>query len=1183
MMRFRSISLLTLLGLTLAACSNSKAKDSLGGSSPEGTGGTMEIVACSLGCNTFQTTQVGCTVNDVFVNEEIRILFSQPVKKSSLGSNTIQVKDSMGLVPPGTFDIDPSNPNGIIYRPLLTFTSSGSPVFGFKANEAYTILLPGLNLDKNVPHIESTTGRELRTRMSCTLTAGGGINDPVPGQPTVQVRVNEIKKDSNGNPIDSMGNLTTDPGAGNPAVGPLVLANNATDIHRSSTIQFTFNDVMNPSTLVDKVSQTSPSIRIFVDPDGDLSDPTDRVELFGAFSLGIDQTQLTTSVSFVPDTDFPSSALSAQALPRRVLITLPSTIVDLGENSLANLSDISFVPEEELFDSIELPMTGGETFATTAAQAGHQEDPIRSGAFWGPFFNGAGGEQLSPGIGGGSGRLGDLIIKSGEILTLYTDGMRPSIATTSDGMDIGQDMTLVNDGSDGINPITVTPLFDPQLFGPSNLVNALGIPTQSKFPGGGENQPAGAPLDFEPIVPVLLPLINDSQNVVATLIDNYDPSGTIPMNLVVDPGTTTFQVTDGIFEFANLDIAASGVLRFVGPHPPRLFVRGEALIAGRIELAGHDADQDHDSQFDFGGVGAIGGPGGSTGGNGGLRPSGDGVLLALSTPGRVNLAVGGDLTKLNGADGGGIPVVFGQPAGTPLFNSGGLGGTAWPDSSECVPAGSADPFECGIPDGFGVDTTVTGGLTFSGVLGCLSPSTGAPGSGGGRSIGGGIGVAVSIQPNIGGGDTTIPPLNAGGEALTSDPEAPTLTPEKGLLTGGSGGGGSGSHAFGTSTTGSFASCTSTLNAFVSNSGAGGGGGGGALQIQAGSRVTLNGVIDASGGKGGEPREAIAGMVLGVQTQVAPGGSGSGGSILIQTLNLTLPPVGNRLIIAGGPIATGLNQSTGGEGSYGTVRVEAGLVSMGSVTTFSNAARVVDPFDINAPSLSSDRVSVDTNGWERLIPGVDFPSINPQTGIEQRYIPSEISGAQSCWMRPEGNFFSLVFAEDDATEAGWTMDLLTTSMGGGSATAAPYRTTAFGSVGDPLHPYFQSAEGSLSLKAKSGGFVSKIQDSEDTMGGTLGSQFIVRFQGARAVKDIPDLCDVELSGAFSPIQPDSVTPWVLHPAELNTYWEGQFGVGSGEASKRQPTMIRYQIIFNNRAGAIPGFVGVDNVIIKAQPN
>jgi hypothetical protein len=318
-------------------------------------------------------------------------------------------------------------------------------------------------------------------------------------------------------------------------------------------------------------------------------------------------------------------------------------------------------------------------------------------------------------------------------------------------------------------------------------------------------------------------------------------------------------------------------------------------------------------------------------------------------------------------------------------------------------------------------------------------------------------------------------------------------------------------------------------------------------------MTVDGVIDASGGRGGQPLATTSDPNLLTSLEATPGGSGAGGSILLQTLNLSpLGALAGRLNVRGGPVTNGIQSSTGGAGSMGLVRVEAGSTANGSVPSFDSVARSVSPVDTTNLPASSAWVSVEPNGWQRLLVMSIFNQPDPLTGVPLTFLPDALSGAQSCWLRPEGNFFRLTFQSDDPMtgDRGWDMKVVLAGV------EVDYR--APGSFEDI--------------------FGSDVQDP-NVLG--LGAPFIVRFQGARAIKEIADvdLCTVPLTGPDSPIQPGSLTPWVLHPDELNTYWEDVFPASPGEVSKRKPNMIRYQIVFNRLPA---NFVGVDEVFIKMQP-
>ncbi len=1119
-------SLLTATSLVsllfVAGCSNSRSKDALGGTSPPGTGGTLEIISCSLGCNTFQTTQISCNLNDVFVNEEIRIEFSLPVNLSSLKQSTFQVQETVnGIVPPGTFSADPSNPRGIIYRPLLTFDSSGNPVFGLDQGLSYEILLPGAVSGDLGPFITSTSGRPLGTRLRCIVTAGSGVNDAVAGAPEVTTRVNLIQKDALGNPV-------IDPSTGAPFFGPFVVANNQSDVHRGSSITFTFNDVMNPATLVNPVTKLSPSLRIFVDPDGNITDPTDQVEIFGEFQITLDQDQLQTTVTFDPATELPSAGPLAQILPRRVIASIPSTIVDLGGFALANANPVSFIPERLVFPLATLPRTGGEDFSTEFGDNDHGEDTDRTGAFWGPKDTTL--EQLVPGLGGGSGRLGDLHLAAGQILTLYTDGLRPAVLETG-GVCIGQDVDMVG-----------TPLFVDQLFGPSDLLH---VNTESLLACPGD--PTASPA-----VPALL---DDSQDVETIITDNYDPATEVP-------GMKTRVVRDGIFEFGSLIVEAGAVLRFVGPHSPRLFVRGTASVSGRLEINGLDGEQDYSPSVDRGGLAGRGGPGGGSGGRGGLRPDGGADLASV---GGVFNPLFTSFADCDGLDGIGVPTPSGVP-GMPIVAGQGLGGTRWPNATACV------GMSCDLIPATNPGLMDFGGVLFGPFAGCLSDMTAGPGSGGGKTDPGGLGVPVAPPLALPG---SVPPQTLGG-AFPLDSASVALRFEAGFLTGGPGGGGGGGMQIGArrQLIPFPTSCIGGLFQIGTQSGAGGGGGGGALQFQAGRRLSIDGVVDASGGRGGRPVQKLDPANLD-ERLVAPGGSGAGGSVLLQTLDLQLASLAGRLNISGGPSSVG-NLSTGGSGGTGFVRVEAGRTAFLTVPGFTSIVPTVTPIPSTDPANPGTWLSVAATGWLQLNANQFFGMMHPNSGDTMSYFPDAMSGAQSCWMQPPGNFFRLTFLDDDpgTLVPGWNMMV---TMADGSKT--PYRAATT----DPNYP--NTIEGGFAALDGQVGF---LQEPPEVMAPTEGSAILIRFQGARAVREIDDLCDVPLTGPDSPLQPGSLTPWVLHPAELNAYWDAVFAGDpneTAEVSKRRSTMIRYQIIFNRTATrtAPLAFVGVDDVVILAQPD
>ena len=177
--------------------------------------------------------------------------------------------------------------------------------------------------------------------------------------------------------------------------------------------------------------------------------------------------------------------------------------------------------------------------------------------------------------------------------------------------------------------------------------------------------------------------------------------------------------------------------------------------------------------------------------------------------------------------------------------------------------------------------------------------------------------------------------------------------------------------------------------FDAHSGAAGGGGGGGLQVQAGRRLQVNGVIDASGGSGGG--NAIE---VNIDSQAQAGGGGAGGGVLLQGPLVNLQPTPGRVDLRGGAGGSGVSGpnpdtvSTGGFGGPGFLRIEA----LGTAPDFG----------IESTKILPTQGELDLNYGAGNAPLEDLFSTAIWTPIETG--PSGLSGAQSCWIQPDGNFF-----------------------------------------------------------------------------------------------------------------------------------------------------------------------------------
>ncbi len=388
------------IALSLSALALFSGCSSKSGSTP--SEGSFYIVSCTLGCTDGTTgNAVNCAIANTYQNQEISIIFSGPFDLFSVNSSSFRVTDvSNGTTPSGQFFSDPTDPRRLIFRPSLTFDQNGTPIHGFASSTSYRILLPGVAQMDQGPFIQSTLGAENKSRMQCTIKTTEGVIDPVPGSPSASMYVDQVVGyQDDGSPI-----IVSD-----------VLLNGGTEltnVYRQTQVRFEFNDIMNVATLLNPSSGDSPNIAVELDEDGDLA-TLDRTPIDGNFTYLVDLEQLSTSLYFLANVPLPSAG-SDDLSPRRIVLTLPPAVQDLVANPISSGGGVhSFITEPPQLGEVFVP-DGGEDFQLSSPDPDSNEDGPRSGALWG-------GGRLTPGVGGGSGRLGDLRVPSGKALILNTD------------------------------------------------------------------------------------------------------------------------------------------------------------------------------------------------------------------------------------------------------------------------------------------------------------------------------------------------------------------------------------------------------------------------------------------------------------------------------------------------------------------------------------------------------------------------------------------------------------------------------------------------------------------------------------------------------------------------------------------------------------------------------------------
>jgi len=304
-------------------------------------------------------------------------------------------------------------------------------------------------------------------------------------------------------------------------------------------------------------------------------------------------------------------------------------------------------------------------------------------------------------------------------------------------------------------------------------------------------------------------------------------------------------VTGGIFEFTRFNLGADLIVVFEGSNPAQIRVRGEAIIAGRMEANApvalyFAACPNPGSPFAFGQQGTFGNCGGARGGQGG-----DSCLNKGTAP------------RFIGRTGGVVRLPSGNAYKAQSASTGGKGGPLFPATGK--------------------------NTNYCALTGVFCGMVGLGGGGGGFSNPGKKGFVTQdpcnlaanrgVSSNTGGGTFDIGSLNR------TNKTAPNGSVNF-YGVGGSGGGGGGAHP--------LLSRGFPFDKWLP--GSAGAGGGGIIIIRVGGDLTMKGkgTIQVKGGRGytidavkrfPEPNDNL----FNVPT---PGGGGSGGAILCQAVGAT---------------------------------------------------------------------------------------------------------------------------------------------------------------------------------------------------------------------------------------------------------------------------------------------------------
>jgi hypothetical protein len=659
---------------------------------------------------------------------------------------------------------------------------------------------------------------------------------------------------------------------------------------RNFNLQLVFNDIM--QTLLLANPDTGESTLITVQTYDASTDTT--IEIPGTFSSVVDRDDLTTTVTFVPSVQYPSASGGTRTLQ----VALSAQISDIMNNTISNPG----LRVLQLLDVAETPGTLTEDFSDTS--------------------------QLD---------------SSASVLGLWS--------ASAGNLDSGQDPLTSKHlgGSSGV-------LGD---FAPSPGVLSINTNNQTQFFSSILNEQVIVPGGFFPFSS-----LNLTQGVLISA------GGANPLRLIAQGSL----ILEGSINISGEDAANHTGKAFYGG-----FVAGNGAAYGELD-GDENTGQIFESTHGASEEGAIGtedflkggdpGTGQLTAGSGGkggdswyansIVAFGDAYFTTFQaswaqwietglTPGATRYDPGRSGDQYLGTNGegvGGTPVT-GAPGSAPdnllsdWNNGSGMGSWAWPPLSNTIPGGQVRTHNNGPHSIHRSRGGGGGGYWTDGARGQHFVNTIED-----PAIDGlGNFLAPDFVPEIdeasgtfefngleSGADRFPWDLNAavsgqindasGGEFIAAVNQE-TLDPESGFLLGGSGGGGAGMGQHG-SIEDRQQGIEGQIGSWRTSPGGGGGAGGGAIQIYAGSDMTLSGEVLARGGDGATsefvqsiPYADPAAILYGPPGD-AGGGGGSGGAVLIESLG-SLAIVDEAIAVDGGLGGRGAVGNHGGDGGSGLVR------------------------------------------------------------------------------------------------------------------------------------------------------------------------------------------------------------------------------------------------------------------------
>ncbi len=937
-------SLGSSLLLLVPGCGGSGSSSLFNSDGSNGSSSSFGIVSCSLG-----GSPCGGASNVIQQSQILSFTFSAAVSAASVTPTSLNIVEvdpagGGGSEPPGLRQV---SGNVVTFVPEVSFDSNGNVTYGFKPNTTYRITITA----GSGTAIKSSTGKPNSTAIVTNVIVTGTTADVVQGPPHATLTLPA--------PADQLNALKTTP------------------------VEVTFDDIMDATTLVNKLDGTSSTMSVRVDLDGNPATTADQILIAGVWDISFDTQAQRTTVRFTHPQPFPGPG---GAGTRRILVALNALAIrDLGNNSLEGNANLLFKTIPGVGDSDTI----SETFATNA-----NEDALGSGAnMWNP---GSAPGRLVRGVGGGSGTHGRFLASASN------DFLNPAFGA------------IATDGLPNSDPLR-TPLTikaTESLTGQAVTIND-GIFQFSSF----EIPQANQRIRFEGSLPARI-FVRGTATIAANA--TLDLSGTA--------GSPVAPTTADKIAFAGLNTpclqAPPAQIGWTGfPQYPFGKSGGRSGAAGGRGGKGGDIPLNVPNytvnanpalfQSFHGSNGVV--PSGSTTGANQPATAGGGsqavpVVDVVSGPGTVEVYANSTVQPVNGAilfDVDNNSVVTGiigqhQTAAQTIAGASiqiGAGG-----------GGGASHFADGQPAGWCTEPTGAPTATCNGGAGFIAPP----------------GFATKLSPPNPIEKTAskvfhpLPPVGAGGMkgVITPVGSQPVFGADGAgnfaLLRGGAGGGGAGVNPFGTAGSMAFPAVGGapfaiwgTNVAPILSVGAAGGGAAGALQLQTGRDLIALGPngVNLSGGDGGDhqdhPTNTDSPKCIVTDSNwfgqgMGPGGGGGAGAGLLQVAGTTSLANGSVTALGGiggdgrplGPNAAVAPLSLGGGGQ--SVRLRGGNGGDGGIYIQSSNPGAVNA---NAVSPLSSLIGSDT------FTGVNSNGLtgNPNTatdfsGVQSKFYTVPLTGS-----------------------------------------------------------------------------------------------------------------------------------------------------------------------------------------------